>query len=173
VAELVPGVVGHGWGATLIGVRVTPISGFSVWDGVAGRGGGFSSVATGAGLICAADGGGGGGAGGGTGALAWVGWTLLGAGWAVVDAFGDTVVDSSAPVPGLRNISRTPHTTMAASAAAASAVTACLVRYHGRALLSAVHLLILGVPSRLSAGGRAWAPFRGISPWSCRTVSSG
>ena len=71
--------------------------------------------------------------GGGSGA-ARVGWTLLGAGWAVVDALGAAVVDSSVPVPGLRNTSRTPHTTVAATAAAASAVTACLVRYHGRAL---------------------------------------
>jgi hypothetical protein len=142
---LVPGA-GRGCGAALIGdrvagARVTPISGFSAWDGAAGRGHGFWRVTTGAGSICAAvAGAGGGGAGGGIGALGPVGGTLVGVGWAlvgaglgVVDACGATV-DSSAPVAGLRTASRTPPTTMAATAAAASPVTTCLVRYHGRGL---------------------------------------
>ena len=62
-------------GATLIGVRVTPICGFSV--GVCERGGGSSRVNTG---DSSADGGGGGGGagGGGGGTTGSVGGTLLG-----------------------------------------------------------------------------------------------
>ena len=55
------------------------------------------------------------------------------AGWALVDACGDTDVDSSGPVAGLLgNTSKTTGTATAADATATSAIVACLVRYHGR-----------------------------------------
>jgi hypothetical protein len=117
-----PGL-GGGGGVTLIGARVTPNSGFFVGDG--GLGDQESWLRhTGGGLAVVAGGGGAGGvfdAAGGT--PLGTGWALLGGGLAVVDAWGVTLVDCSAP----RDASITADTTIAASAAAASVAAAALV----------------------------------------------
>jgi hypothetical protein len=138
-----------------MGARVTPMSGFSVRGGAAGRGHGLARVTTGAVLIGGADVGGAGAGGGGGGALAGVGWVLLGVGCALVGAglalvggFGATVVVSSPPGAGLRDSSRTPDTTAAAAAAAMSAVIACLLRYHGSGAGLNVNVVRVGEPSR-------------------------
>src|SRR5258708_1267193 len=56
-------------GARVTGVRVTPISGMSDWDGADRRGAVYTRVGAGA-VICSAEGGGGGGSGAGGGAIA-------------------------------------------------------------------------------------------------------
>ena len=77
-----------------------------------------------------------------------VGWMLLGAGCALVDACGATDVDSSGPVAGLlRSTSMTTGTATAADAAAISAIVAALVRYHGRGGGLNVSVLLFGVRS--------------------------
>ena len=117
----------RGWGATLIGarvtgVRVTPTSGFWVAAGAAGRVHGWVSAEP-----VSSVGGGGGGAG-----LIGVGEALLGAGWAVVDACGATDVDCSGPVAGPSGgTSMTIDPATAADALAISTIVACFVRYHG------------------------------------------
>jgi hypothetical protein len=55
----------------------------------------------------------------------------VGAGWALVDACGETDVDSPGLLAGLGHMSTTTGTATAADAAAISAILACLVRYHG------------------------------------------
>ena len=117
----------RGWGATLIGarvtgVRVTPTSGFCVGTGATGRVHGWVSAEP-----VSSVGGGGGGAG-----LIGVGEALLGAGWAVVDACGATDVDCSGPVAGPSGrTSMTIDPATAADALAISTIVACFVRYHG------------------------------------------
>ena len=133
MAELFSGA-GRGFGATLIGARVTPIAGFSVLGDAAGGCHGSGSVTTGAVLSAV-----GGGGGGGGGTFAGVDWTLLGAGWALLvgadpalgDGVGATLVGAS--VTGLRRTNRTPDTTPAKAPAATRAIIARLLRYHGRA----------------------------------------
>lgn len=57
----------------------------------------------------------------------------MGAGWALVDACGETDVDSSGSVAGLLgHTSKATGTATAADVAAISAIDAFLVRYHGR-----------------------------------------
>lgn len=120
-------------GATLIGARVTPISGFFVGDGRLGDPAWLRH--TDGGLSGAADGRGGGGGGGGAGAALdapgalGAGWALLGGGLAAVDAADVTLVACSPD----RDTSSTLDTTIAtaASAAAVSAAVAVLVRYQG------------------------------------------
>jgi hypothetical protein len=57
---------------------------------------------------------------------------LVGAGWALVDARGETDVVSPGLLAGLLgHMSTTTGTATAADVAAISAILACLVRYHG------------------------------------------
>ena len=135
MAELCPGA-GRGGGATLIGARVTLIWG-GCWEDGADGSHWLPPVYTG-GLAGSAGGGGGGGGGGGNGGGAggvdstWVsvGCALDGAGAALVEASGTTLVDSSSAPPGIRMISRP---TAATAATAAATTSAFLVRYHGGA----------------------------------------
>jgi hypothetical protein len=56
----------------------------------------------------------------------------LGAGWALVDACGETDVESRGLFAGLLdNTSKTTGTATAAAAVTINAIVACLVRYHG------------------------------------------
>lgn len=135
----------RGTGATLIGalvtgVRVTPMSGFSVGDCVHGSG----CVYAGAESVSSVGGGGrgGGGRGGGWGVSIGVG-CVLGAVGALVDAFGETDVDSPGLLAGLLgHTSMTTGTAKVADAAAISAIRACLVRYHGGGALNVKALLL-------------------------------
>jgi hypothetical protein len=139
---------GRGFGATLIGARVTPISGLSTGGcGVPVRGHGFGPYprpldagagfcdTAGGGIGRGGDGRGGGGGGGafsgGGAVVVGAGWALLDVGWAFVD--GTTVVvDSPASGPGLRSSTSTmPDTAAVAAAAAISETRTGLVRYHG------------------------------------------
>jgi hypothetical protein len=95
-----------------------------------------------------------------------VGWALLGAGWAVVDACGATDV-SAGPVAGLRgHASKTTGTATVAAAAVMSAIRASFVRYHGgggdlnvnelmfeaRSWPFTVHVLTVGEATRRGGG---------------------
>ena len=98
-------------GARVTGVRVTPISGMSDWDGADRHGGVYPRV--GGAVIWSAEGGGGGGSGGGAIAVDRMGAWLEGAGPAVVGVVGDTGVDSSTPAPEPRVMRMTPVSTSA------------------------------------------------------------
>jgi hypothetical protein len=116
----------RGTGATLIGARVTPISGFCVGSGAERVQSGWLYV--GAELVSSAGGGGGGGSGGG-GALTGGASKVVSAGRTLVDGCGATDVDSAGRFA--RPVGQMSRTTGTATAAAISAIVACFVRYHG------------------------------------------
>ena len=77
-----------------------------------------------------------------------VGRTLLGAGWVLVGACGDTEVDCPGLVVELSgHTSTTIGTTTAAAAAAISATFVCFLRYHGGGGDRNVNVLLFGARS--------------------------
>lgn len=77
-----------------------------------------------------------------------VGRTLLGAGWVLVGACGDTEVDCPGLVEELSgHTSKTIGTTTAVAAAAISVTFACFVRCHGGGGDRNVNVLLFGARS--------------------------
>ena len=156
----------RGCGATLIGDRVTLISGPFVCRGCTGGGSYLGAGFTGEAAVSeggggGGSGGGGGGSGGGGGASGGGGSLLLATetGAALVGAVGVTDdVTWSTVLPEPRNTSSTPDTTIAATAADAAmiAVVACPVRYHGVGAGLKLQVLSLNASKWPGSSGSSW-----------------